>query len=168
MPGPNLLKNGDFEQGKTYWRSFGGAFDVSRVGQAEGDLGAILVAGFNPSNFQLFQSGIALKGGTYYELTFTARERFFGNNMRVRVHKHTAPYTNRGLDAPVGLTKVAGRKRVVFRTPDGPSTTDNRLQLQIAGYNFPVGLYIFDDVVLREIAPPHSASGPLVSPAARR
>jgi len=146
-PVANVVANGDFAAGTEPWMFYtngSGSFD------AAGGEARIAIA-FAGTNVQLFQRGLRLEGGTAYRLRFRARNSG-GQDMRVLLIQHTAPYTNYGLNRGVPLTASDQTFTFEFTTTAG-AKTDARLFFWFADFDRAGDSYFIDDVVLEKIGP---------------
>ncbi|MCB9151018.1 MAG: carbohydrate binding domain-containing protein [Caldilineaceae bacterium] len=103
-------------------------------------------------NVQLYQSGLTLEPHTHYQLRFDAKSSR-GQDMRLYVHKHGAPYTNYGVrGAVVDLTSAY--QSFVWEFTTGRFDTpvdDGRLRFWFAPYARAGDSYTIDNVVLRKV-----------------
>jgi hypothetical protein len=106
------------------------------------------------TNVQLYQSGIHLKAGTRYRLSFKAYSNS-GHDLRVSIHKNGIPFTGYGLD---GWEFDLGNSWKTYMTEFTPenftdSVDDARLKFWLAPYATAGDRYYFDDIALEETEP---------------
>lgn len=164
VPG-NVIFNPGFESDRTSWSFFTDAaagFTVPAKPSAdpyECNKNARVAVTTQGTNVQLFQTGFTLKPNTSYQLRLAARSSG-GEDMQLFIHRHTAPYTNYGLNGLTMDLTPSWQVFVVQFTTTGFSapTTDTRLRLWLAPFDRAGTVYQFDDVVLTEI----TSGGPVV------
>lgn len=145
----NLIRNGDFEAGKTAWSFYsdvaGNSFTAgTESGYPCGNVGRVTL-GATGSNIQLYQYGMAIQNGTEYRLRFRARAN--GNqSVGLYLQLHDKPYSDLGLSVrSVNLTPAWQTFEYAF-TATG-TTSSARLRIWLA--NSSAGSeFAFDDVVL--------------------
>ncbi|MBK1877960.1 carbohydrate binding domain-containing protein [Pelagicoccus mobilis] len=105
MPiGPNLVSNGGFEYGMSFWGYYqfpghnGSSYPAGVYTGVDphGRLTFKMDSSTARENMQLYQYGISLEPYCKYRLSFAARSRA-GQDVRVNLTKHFSPYTNYGL-----------------------------------------------------------------------
>ncbi len=114
------------------------------------------------SNTQLMQSGIQLEPNTDYELSFNAYSNS-GNDFKVTLAKHTAPYTEYGVNkSKINLTNSWEHYKINFATRNFESKIDDgRLYFWFAADAESNDQYYLDEVRLEKVSPnpPSSPSG---------
>lgn len=161
----NLIANGDFRDGYTGW-SFhapkGSTFNLEASG------GARLTVSQKGDNVQLYQSGLSLKPGTRYQLTFIASSGG-PHSLSVFIHAHGSPYEPLGLsNYVVSVGDEPKSFSTFFTTPELSSDSADsglptgRLRFWLAPYASAGSSYWFNHISLEE------ASGPVVEPPAPR
>ncbi len=145
----NVLDNGDFGEGQASWRFYtsgNGAFSITSEGEAR------IAMTTRGTNTQLYQRGVELAGNTRYRLSFTGRSSD-GRDLDVSVRRHTAPYTDFGLNnALFDLTTESQSFSVEFTTTSGDKT-DARVMFWLGPYNRDGSIYHLDDVLLERLDP---------------
>jgi hypothetical protein len=150
----NLILNPGFESDKTKWSYYtdgAGTFSIASTLPYECAKNARIAIQTQGSNVQLYQTGFTLKPNTTYRLRLAARSNG-GENASLFVHRHSAPYTNYGLEGVVLDLKSDWQVFVVeFTTVSlSSSTNDTRLRLWLAPFDKNGSVFEFDDVVLIE------------------
>lgn len=160
----NLIKNPGFEASKSFWSFFSdkpGSFNVVTGQPYECTHNAKITVTQRGTNVQLFQTGFTVKPNTSYRLRLAARASN-GEDMQLFLHRHSAPYTNLGLNgATLDLTKDWKVFIVDFTTGNfGAATNDTRLRFWLSPYGQNGTIYEFDDVVMTELTQGRSGSEP--------
>jgi len=141
----NVVTNGDFSAGKVPWRFYTNGSGNYFVVDGEARV-AITAQG---SNVQLYQAPLALEGNTMYRLRFRARHTT-GRDVIVQLLKHSAPYTNCGVNKIIDLTDTMQPFSIEFTTPLG-AMTDARLMFYMGPYDQNGTSYFFDDVAIEKV-----------------
>ena len=157
VPG-NLLQNPGFEEGETPWRLYtNGSASFSVVSKPAADpyeceANARVDIVEQGSNVQFFQKGFLLKQNTNYLLSLAARSSG-GEDFSIYIQKDKSPYTNYGLNnrTEFDVTTEWQKFEVEFTTKGfSGTTTDTRLRVWLAPFDYSRPLYEFDDFVLVE------------------
>ena len=152
----NLVKNPSFEVGTDPWKfytSARGTFAADGLGPdgSHAGHGVIRTTG---SNVQVYQSGIPLKAGVRYRLSFKAYSTT-GHLLQVFIHKHGDPYTDYGLDGwePEVTTSWKTFSTEFTAENFADSVNDARLRFWLSPYAQAGDQYFLDDVDLEEVEP---------------
>jgi len=153
-PVDNLIHNPSFEEGESRWQFYTdstGTFTIDAPASL-GDAAAAVAIDDAGHNVQLYQKGLRLESNTYYQLQFDAMSNN-GQDMRVFIHKHDAPYTNYGLRvALVDLTTEYQTYTWTFKTKRFDGTVDNgRLRFWLAPFAKAGDSYMIDNVILTKV-----------------
>ncbi|MDD5688276.1 MAG: carbohydrate-binding protein [Elusimicrobia bacterium] len=150
----NIVKNPGFESGKTSWLYYagaGGSFTASTPGYTGTYAGKCTVTAAS-TNIQLYQTGISLKSGTKYRLSFSGYSTT-GNDVSVRIFKHVSPYTSYSVSKTFNLTTSWQKFTTEFIATGFTGTvSDGRLQFWFASYAKAGDVYYIDDVQLEEVS----------------
>ena len=155
-PTNNTVINPGFEIGTRKWNFYsggGGNFTTSAPGYSGNAAGWMKIAA--PSNnVQLYQTNIKVQPNTRYRLTFAAKSTA-GSDILVYLQKHTAPYTNYGLQSVLfNLTTEWQTFTVEFNSTGVVSgVSDGRLRLAMDNLAKANEIYWIDDVVFEELGP---------------
>lgn len=166
----NLIRNFCFDDGGTEWRFYhndesakAGAFTLSVDKPFAGTAAAMITLRASGSNVQFYQTDLALVPKTTYELAFAAYADG-GEDMRVFLHQHGAPYTNYGLRANVVPLEPHWKYfTYTFTTPDRLVMNDARLRFWFAPYAQAGTVYHIDRVLLRKTSDIYGPVEPLVA-----
>jgi len=156
----NALSNPGFEDGTKAWKfytngdgRFWSAASAFVTYQCQSEAHVIVVD--SGTNTQLYQEGIALQPRTAYRLIFYSSSEDYPQKIKLYLHKHTAPYTNYGLN---GLEVTLDNQAEVFvhridftTTNFSEPVNDARLRLWLAPIEGQAYLH-FDDFVLMPAA----------------
>ena len=93
-----------------------------------------------------------MRGGRLHRLRFKVRNNL-GDDLSVMLIKHTAPYTNYGLNQPVNVTTADQVVTVEFTTTPGDKT-DARLMFWFADTDRAGTQWVLDDLELVEVGIP--------------
>ncbi len=161
-PATNLVGNPGFESGTTDWTFYTnrtGTFSSVSPG-VEGSKAARIHITQQGDNVQLYQSGISLRSGERYRLSFAAYSST-GHDLSVWAHKQGSPYTNYGLDEyVVNLTSSWRAFSVQFTATGFSGTVSNaRIRFWLAPYDGAGDNYFIDNVVLTRISEPGAPAG---------
>lgn len=149
----NLVRNGGFENGNDDWNFYTNAGGNLTVTSAAFRCTGAAQLQFNGTgnNMQLYQTDIALEPNTRYRLSFAAYATS-GRNMQLYLHKHTANYTNYGLDVDnVDLTTSWQTYSYEFTSSGfGSPVRDGRLRFWFVGDAAAGDRYFIDAIKLTE------------------
>lgn len=165
----NLVKNFCFTEGKEPWQLYPNTSDYILNSDAPlaGEYSAQITINTPGSRNQWYQHDIKLLPNTPYELSFAAYSED-GEDMRIFVHKHSAPFTTYGLDTKrIDLSYWDwgwSIYRFTFVTPDLPDMNDARLRFWFAPYAKPGTVYHLDQIVLRPLDDTQAASERYTAP----
>jgi len=141
-----VLANPGFEDGTAAWSSYfannGGVFSTGTPA-FECERSAQIVFSRTSNNMQLYQNGFNLQPDTEYVLSFAAASSS-GRDLEVYVQRHTSPYTNYGVSAPVNLSSSWQVFSFIFTTPSNPVAP--RLRFWFSGNAQAGDVYGLDDV----------------------
>jgi hypothetical protein len=147
----NAILNPGFEAGVSRWTLFsGGTGTLTAVTPgAVGSHAARIALPAPGPTAQMYQAGITLLPGTPYRLKFRAACAS-GHDVSVSICKHTAPYTNYGLQSRradvTGAWKIFTMDFVTTGFTD--IVRDARLRFSVGGYAVNGDVYLIDEVVL--------------------
>ncbi len=167
--GPELLQNGDFEngsQGWTFFTSGTGGFSTRGPAFKGSSAGRITITSAG-NNIQLYQAGITLSADSYYRLTFTAYSST-GHDLAVGLMQHGPPYSDYGLwTRRVSLETNWRTYNVYLRTSNFAGTVDDgRLQFWFPEFAEAGDEYWLDDITFQQIdVPPLPGSSQFLIPA---
>ncbi len=153
-PGSNVINNPSFESGTTGWVFYtngSGDFTSMPPGNDGANAARLNIVSIG-NNMQLYQSGISLEPNTLYTLTFAAYSSS-GNDLRMSLQRHDAPYTNYGLsNVPVNLTTGWQVVTLQFTTVGfsaAEAVNNGRLRFVLNGNAAAGDVYVIDNVVLQ-------------------
>lgn len=152
----NIIKNYDFEAGKTNWSFYSSSnaqFNIKNQG-ISGSNAAEIAIQTTGDNIQLFQFNLSLKAATKYKLSFYAKSNI-NASFRASVLKHTSPFTNYGLwQRTFTLNNSMNQYSAEFTAPNftGGTVSDARLMFQFGSIALPNSIYYFDNIELIEIS----------------
>jgi hypothetical protein len=113
------------------------------------------------TNVQLYQNDLTLQGGETYQLRLAARSSG-GQDVKLFLHEHSAPYASYGLNGiQLDLTSAWQVFVVEFTAKGNTTLTDGRLRLWLAPFDQNNMTFEFDDVVL---LPKSMAGVPFAAP----
>ncbi|MEM7166111.1 MAG: carbohydrate-binding protein [Planctomycetota bacterium] len=145
MPQDNALANGDFENGSTPWRFYSnGNASLATISVGGSDVARVAIQ--QPgTNVQLYQPAVELTAGETYTVSFRAYSNT-GHDVRVRLHLHTSPWTNLGLNQLVNLTGTWQQFTLQFTATQ--TTANARFSFWLAPFDASGDQYFIDDVVV--------------------
>ena len=155
----NRVLNDSFEENLTDWvyhNNGSGTATVTMVDPYHCDFAAKLDFTNPGNNVQLYQQNVTLDAATSYRFTFAARATT-PRNITVYLHKHTAPYSNYGINAfTANLTTEWQTFTYDFQSKGfAGSVSDGRLRFWLTTAQ-PGDTFFIDDVVIQKkgIEPP--------------
>lgn len=164
---PNLVSNGEFTANTNSWQ-----YALKNSGKLSFDskLKSARVTITNPGrNMQLFQTGITLKAGVRYRISFDAKSSDGSGIKNIILHKHGTPYTTyASTKGPNSLPKQnESLKRYTYEVTTskfGGVVNDVRLRFWLVGSAKKGTTYWIDNVRLEEIGGLAGGSLPPTTP----
>lgn len=145
--GASIVPNGGFDSSQG-WGWF--ANDASTCSIA-GGLATIQLGDPLGTNVQLWRTGIQLRRGATYRLTYRIRALGLGR-FEIFLQKHTAPYVNLGLSLRDSLLDTWTRKTHVFSSRDLLDSlsdpADTRLRFAFDGFRSPGIRFEIDSIAI--------------------
>ncbi|MFN2181888.1 MAG: carbohydrate binding domain-containing protein [Candidatus Promineifilaceae bacterium] len=154
VPEPNnLIANSGFESGVDDWGFYtngSGHLDTDNSDPYECFNNAVIQISEPGGSVQMYQKGLSLLPQQDYVLRLAARSSS-GQDMKLFVHKHKAPYSNYGLNG-VELDLETDWKTFVIEFSTNKNVSepvdDARLRFWLAPYDYAGAQFEIDDVVL--------------------
>jgi cyclomaltodextrinase / maltogenic alpha-amylase / neopullulanase len=146
-PGPNLLRNGTFDDGTAAWSVWSHA-GAPEAKVTDGELAITIAdAGASPSDLGLGQQGFALEHGAWYELSFRAGAEGV-EELTTIVQSNGAPWKPYAPARTQALSATMTRYTRTFFMAY-PTTPDADLEIFLGGRG--TGAVHLDDVALRKL-----------------